>query len=215
MVQAPTDKDYYSLLQVHPNASMQQIKKAYRQLAFRFHPDTNPGSDTLCDAIFRDITEAYQVLSDADLRRAYDKENYYTSAAVFYKNISEWVNRLEFLKKYVHDTDPFRINRDGMCYCVEILLEPTYLHWLKNEDQLTRQKTLKDICLICKPLSYVQCTALAALLNRVFTSESEQEAISSFLQNQQKMEKWQGTKVLIAFVVAVLSCFLIFMLTKS
>lgn len=215
MTQAPAHKDYYSLLQVNPNASMQQIKKAYRQLAFRFHPDTTPDEDALSSSIFRDITEAYQVLSDADLRRSYDKDNYYTSSSVFYKNLSEWNRRLLFLTKYVQVTDPYRINRDGICFCIEILLEPNYLFWLKNEDPAFQQKTLTDLLFVCKPLTSDQCKKIASLLNSAFSATTEQQKIKLFLNQQQKKEQWQGYKVLIALIATVLSCLLIIIFTKN
>lgn len=215
MVQAPANKDFYSVLQVHPQASMQQIKKAYRQLAFRFHPDTNPLGDALCDAVFREITEAYRILSDPDLRRAYDKENFYTSSSLFYKNSTEWNNRLEFLKKYVRNQDHFRINRDGLCYCIEILLEPNYLHWLPNEDNTDKQKILNDLIFLCGPLTADQCKKIKDLLNTVLTSDSSKRQIKFFLQHKLQKEKLHGSMVWIAFIAAVIFCVLMYILTQS
>jgi len=67
-----TTADYYALLGVEPDATMAQIKKAYRKLARLHHPDTNPG-DTGAAARFRQITEAYDTLSDPGRRQAYDR----------------------------------------------------------------------------------------------------------------------------------------------
>jgi DnaJ-class molecular chaperone len=63
---------YYDALQVPPTATELEIKKAYRKLAIKLHPDKNPGDET-AHAKFQEIGEAYQVLSDAQLRAAYDK----------------------------------------------------------------------------------------------------------------------------------------------
>ncbi|EGR31789.1 hypothetical protein IMG5_101980, partial [Ichthyophthirius multifiliis] len=57
-------KDYYKILGVERNASDQEIKKAYRKLALKWHPDKNPENKEEADKIFRDINEAFQVLSD-------------------------------------------------------------------------------------------------------------------------------------------------------
>ncbi len=62
-------KDYYKILGVSKNASTDEIKKAFKKLALQYHPD-RPGGD---EAKFKEINEAYQVLSDADKRQRYDQ----------------------------------------------------------------------------------------------------------------------------------------------
>lgn len=65
--------DFYDVLGVDRNATDEQIKKAYRQLALRYHPDKNHGGDQEeCARKFRDISQAYEVLSDPQKRRQYD-----------------------------------------------------------------------------------------------------------------------------------------------
>ncbi|KAH7078411.1 X-domain of DnaJ-containing-domain-containing protein [Paraphoma chrysanthemicola] len=63
---------YYDALGVPPTATELEIKKAYRKLAIKLHPDKNPGDET-AHAKFQEIGEAYQILSDDQLRAAYDK----------------------------------------------------------------------------------------------------------------------------------------------
>jgi molecular chaperone DnaJ len=65
-------KDYYGVLGVGKSASVQDIKKAYRKLARKYHPDLNPG-DKGAEARFKDIQEAYAVLSDPKKRAQYDQ----------------------------------------------------------------------------------------------------------------------------------------------
>jgi curved DNA-binding protein len=67
-----TYRDYYQILGVPRNADEQEIKRAYRKLARRWHPDANPG-DAAAAARFRAAAEAYEVLSDAERRRRYDR----------------------------------------------------------------------------------------------------------------------------------------------
>ena len=64
-------KDYYKILGVPRNASKEQIKKAYRELARKFHPDLNP-NDKSAEDKFKEIQEAYEVLSKDDKRKQYD-----------------------------------------------------------------------------------------------------------------------------------------------
>ena len=63
-------RDYYEVLGVDKNADEATIKKAYRQLAKKYHPDANP--DETAAAKFREASEAYAVLSDPEKKKAYD-----------------------------------------------------------------------------------------------------------------------------------------------
>ena len=64
-------KDYYKILGVEKSASAEEIKKAYRELAKKYHPDKNPG-DRNAEEKFKEVGEAYEVLKDPDKRKKYD-----------------------------------------------------------------------------------------------------------------------------------------------
>jgi len=63
--------EYYRTLGVQPGASQDELKKAYRSLAKKYHPDLHPG-DREAEARFKEINEAYEVLGDPDKRKEYD-----------------------------------------------------------------------------------------------------------------------------------------------
>ena len=65
-------RDYYEVLGISKNASEDEIKKAYRSLAKKYHPDMNPG-DAEAEARFKEVNEAYDVLSDSDKKAKYDR----------------------------------------------------------------------------------------------------------------------------------------------
>src|ERR1700677_2928314 len=71
--------DYYETLSVPRAASEEEIRKAYRKLARKYHPDLNPGNKSAEDR-FKNVQEAYDVLSDSKKRTMYDQVGFYSDA---------------------------------------------------------------------------------------------------------------------------------------
>ncbi|MBL1177054.1 DnaJ C-terminal domain-containing protein [Pantanalinema sp. GBBB05] len=121
---AATDfKDYYSILGVSKTASADEIKKAFRKLARKYHPDMNPG-DRTAEAHFKEANEAYEVLSDPDKRKKYDQFGRYWKQAgqagsPFDPNMNSNVNFDSFEFGNYHSFDEFindllgRMGTDG------------------------------------------------------------------------------------------------------
>ena len=68
----PTTRDYYEILGLEKGADAEEVKRAYRRLAMKYHPDRNPG-DKEAEAKFKEAAEAYEVLADPDRRKVYDQ----------------------------------------------------------------------------------------------------------------------------------------------
>lgn len=93
------NKDYYKILGVERNADESQIKKAYRKLSLKYHPDRNP-DDKTAEEKFKEISEAYHVLSNTELRQRYDKygtidEQSFSPADIFREFFSGGFNPFE------------------------------------------------------------------------------------------------------------------------
>jgi len=67
-----TKRDYYDILGVTRSSSADEIKKAYRKMAIKYHPDKNPG-DKKSEDNFKEAAEAYEVLSNSDKKKRYDQ----------------------------------------------------------------------------------------------------------------------------------------------
>ena len=67
-------KDLYKILNVNKNSSQNDIKKAYKKLAFQYHPDKNSSDDAM--EKFKEISEAYEILTNNDKKRIYDNFGY-------------------------------------------------------------------------------------------------------------------------------------------
>ena len=78
-------RDCYEVLEVERKADADDIKKAYRRLALKFHPDKNPG-DKAAEEKFKELGEAYEILSDPDKRTLYDQHGH----AAFDRRANGW-----------------------------------------------------------------------------------------------------------------------------
>src|SRR6266567_4655458 len=74
---ASTKRDFYDLLGVAKGAKDEEVRKAYRKLARKYHPDLNPG-DKASEEKFKQVQEAYDVLSDSKKRQVYDQYGFYS-----------------------------------------------------------------------------------------------------------------------------------------
>jgi curved DNA-binding protein len=95
-------KDYYEILGCNKNASQDEIKKAYRRLARKFHPDINKHADA--EARFKEIGEAYEVLNDPEKRKAYDRFGSNWKAGQDFEPPPEWRKNFHFSRSNFNET---------------------------------------------------------------------------------------------------------------
>jgi curved DNA-binding protein CbpA len=113
-----SEKDHYKLLGIAPSASVQEIKKAYRKLAFQYHPDRNRASQEANEKM-QEINEAYATLSDPIKRKEYDIPRGYRTIAPKFKKGS-------VVRVSLNSTSPYR---DHTGVVDKEPLKDTYRFW--------------------------------------------------------------------------------------
>ena len=141
-----SQKNYYQLLQVSPQATAQEIKAAYRKLAFKYHPDRHKGSP-INEAVFKEINEAYRVLSNPEKRKFYNasisvnnfQSNYKRVVPVTAQSLLQYAIKL---RSFVERSNPFSINQDLVFTKLQTLLSSHHLNilLLENNKQVVQPK---------------------------------------------------------------------------
>lgn len=116
-------KDYYEILEVHPKASEEIIRKAYLTLAKKYHPDTNKGNENWATQKMKDLNEAFDVLSNPDKRRGYDS-TYFDSTKSANSNKTTH-SESTTSSKTSQQTEQQRIHNEIVFLCRQIIDELT------------------------------------------------------------------------------------------
>jgi hypothetical protein len=217
--------DYYKLLGVLPNATTDEIKKAYRQLALKYHPDRNPG-DKNSEAFFKRVNQAYAVLSDPEERESYNwdyKKSQKTSSNQDQKQ-SQAESRQEpqvtpqvllsivqDIRKKVVGSDKSRINQSGLYNSLNELLSVNHIEFLISwGDTKTNKQIINEVISCCQVLPYPFIEQLAPKLAKLAGSDNDTiQKIFSFEKHQKYWSYWTRYKgvgiiaVIILFVVIV------------
>ena len=209
-------KDYYKTLELTPAATAIQIKKSFRQLALRHHPDINPGN-AIAEARFREIQEAYEVLSDPDKREEYNYKRWYnrsikkefsneplTPAAILAESIR--------LYNYMLSTDTTRVDYDALSYHIRQLLSDRNVTILQQSGNPDSSATLIEKILPAAgalPLRYIE-PIVTALLRVAADNAVLVERITAFSKQQRQKSNWQKYQVAVVVAITILLCWLIY-----
>ena len=209
-------KDYYTILNVKPDAPATVIKQSYRKLAIKYHPDRN-ADDALSAAVFTEIAEAYSVLSNPSARKNYNNQRYHTGISEYVKpaeTIEKILDNASDLKKKIQYADPFRFNREALLYFIKQLL-PADIASLSQTDIKKQQQLFELIIWFCKFLDSSQIKNLMQLIAPWITQQyALKNQLEEIIKEHIKKERWEKYKTPFALLLAILLCALIFFVTR-
>ena len=173
--------DHYRTLGVAPQASLQEIKRAYRALAHTYHPDKNP-DDRLAAARFLQVKEAYIVLADERRRRLYDEERYFAGLSARKEPqaiSSSWIlNEARKLQGHMQRVDSDRMNHGALHDYLLLLLSDAHLAVLRQDDGRSVHKELIQLTLdSIRKLRKDYYAAIIQRLNLVVAEDPELTAL--------------------------------------
>ncbi len=206
-------KDYYKILELEPSASFTEIKQAYRRLAQIHHPDKN-NNDPSSASIFADIREAYEVLTNPSKKEQYLQQRWYQQSTGIRKT-EAIINPVSVLKemleldRYVSKLDVHRMDKEGLSEYIIARFDDSTIGKLKAfNDQDTNDQVIYLVLKCMKVLKAGQASGIAKRLS-LFASQKSQVMIDEAIREQQRKEKWENNELLIALLVTIAICLLI------
>ena len=210
-------KDYYSILQLKPSATLSEIKKAYRVLAQKYHPDKN-NNDPYASVQFAEIKEAYEVLTNPLKKQYYLQQRWYYQSKGRKFNDDSAITPPSVLKqclelsKYVATLDKYRMNKEGLSDYILQLIPDSVILQLKIFKETSVDKSIIDCLLkLAALLPYSNSKIIYDQLLKLAGEDMiSKTAITDFLQRQQKKEKSEKLRPLIIVIITIILSILIY-----
>lgn len=212
-------KDFYTILQVAPTATMVEIKKAYRKLAHIYHPDKNANSE-IARIHFDEIKTAYDVLVNTEKRRKYNHEIWQRHPSEKEKvnptTPLEILQNANNLAAHVNSIDVFRMSHEILYFQVkEILSNNNQMVLQHYNDPYLNKKIIETVFKIIKPLDLIFINKLEiALVKIAGTDNMVIQKIHQFIQQKKQQAFWAKYNVYIIVLITALICCLIFLIGK-
>ena len=210
-------KDYYKTLEISPTASEQEVKRSFRRLVLRYHPDKNNG-DALAEARFREIREAYETLSDPRLREEYNyKRWYHRSLGKLFRETplspAGIVKECERLYQYVQALSSSRVDADALSYHIRTqLLNGEHIRLLRQfNDAGANRQIIRLLIAVCRSLPWRYIEPVAALLQEVAGTDTALTGeVAAFTKMHRAGRQWDRWRVAIVLIVTAILCWLIY-----
>lgn len=228
-MRAMPSRDYYVVLNVQPQALPEEIKTSYRKLALQYHPDRT-GGDVRAEALFKEINEAYGVLSNLQKREEYNSlRNAYNARPVTNNaskpNYTQNTQRTKppvtgktilfqstHLRGVVENANPFAINTDHLFAKIESIISDAHIYILLNENKrVITSRVLHEILISCKPLPQNYFNAITPRLYRLAGNDAiMRNAVQQAIKQKKQDFFWQKYKFWWVLIVTLIICLLIY-----
>jgi curved DNA-binding protein CbpA len=208
-------KDHYKALGVQPAADAEEIKKSYRRLVLKYHPDKAP-DNPFAESHFITIREAYAVLSDPARRKAYDEERWLSGmssrARDQVKVTPEWIlEESRRLRRHMETVDTYRMNQQALKEYVLLLLSDDHLAILHQERNEKLKSKIAEMLL--EATRKLRTEYMQPVMGRLAEVGEGDEAFIALLeqdwQQRQREARWNKALPLIIILAALAVCGLI------
>lgn len=212
-----TQKDYYNTLEITYTASGEDIRRAFRKLAIKYHPDKNDG-DATAEEKFKEIQEAYFILSDYERRHTYHLKSRFplinkrnapkpaTAHSIYYS--------CQKLNTQIAEMDIFRMNQEALFDQIMLLISNKNIEIIQtnNNDKLTQQ-IINELLKSSRPLAF---SFVEQINNRLAILAGSNNVVISHIyihtKNKRQIDFWEKYNGIIILIVTLLLCWLIWVL---
>lgn len=203
-------KDYYKILEIAPEATVQEVKKAYRAMAFKYHPDTAPG-DAFAAGYFHDVQEAYGVLGDEHRRRQYDNDRWLAGMADRARKKEQvspmWILQETIkLNNHMATVDVYRMNHRALHDYILQLLDTGHMAMLtRHEEPAVNEGIVNMLLQATRGLKHIYMHPVADRLHAIAGADTAlQRAVRTAIKARERQARWEKRMPFIIGLVTLL-----------
>lgn len=208
--------DHYRVLELHPSASLPEIKKAYRRLALIYHPDKNNG-DPYTREHFNAIKEAYEVLTNPSRKERWLQQRWYyqstgkRTSRDLTTPVSVLKQSLE-LDRYVSRLDTHRMDKEGLRVYILELLSDDIIGMLNSAADLAVNREITSSILRCtSALPIESAEPVYRQLDKLMTDIATKETLEQHKRRRHRIHQWDKYRTGMILVIVLLLCLLIYL----
>lgn len=201
------NEDYYRLLQVHPAATQQEIRKAYRKLAHQYHPDK--AANTTAPEAFALLQKAYATLSHTESRKNYDliyfSKRINQAAAADITDPRQLIQLIINLRNRIQTQDASMINGGAVHAELMLILAEQHLVLLNETNAFFKQQFLDEVQACLRALAYAQSADILQHLKQHCSADTMQQ-LGKMERELRLMHLWNYLKLPLAFIITIILC---------